>query len=275
LAKLGWIDGQNLQIIHRYSHGDVERHPVLAAELVALEPDVLFGTTTDTSIALARATTRIPVVMTGPPDPVAMGLVKSLARPGGNVTGTATATGAFLFGKRIGILRQWLPHLSRIAVMYNPRDPFDSDGFARLQDEASQSGLRVDPMSVGNLAEFRGAIDALSKQPPDAIYVFTGAFNYTNRDMICGEVLLLRLPAMTSNPQFVESGCLASYAGSLDELIRENARFVDQILRGAKPADIPVRQPTRFEFVINAKTARSLGLAIPSSLRVIADRVIE
>jgi putative ABC transport system substrate-binding protein len=213
--------------------------------------------------------------MTGPPDPVAMGLVKSLARPGGNVTGTASAAGEYLHGKRLEILKEWLPHLSRLAVIYNPRDIYESEGFAALQGYANRFGLRVDSLSVGSLSDIRGAIDTLSAHPPDAIYVLSGAANCTNRDMICTEALRIRVPTMAAFSQFVDSGCLSSYGNSFDDVARESARFVDQILRGANPGDMPVHQPTHFELVINARTATSIGLAIPPKLRVIAERVIE
>jgi putative ABC transport system substrate-binding protein len=275
LVKLGWVEGQNLQMTYRYAGGDVARLPALAAELVAVEPDVLFSTTAPGSLALARATSRIPIVMSGAPDPVALGLVKSLPRPGGNVTGTASSPGQPLHGKRLEILKEWLPRLARVAVIFNLRDSFDLDSLAALQGDAGRIGLRVDALSVGNLSEFRSAIDALRRDPPDAIYVLGGAFNYTNRDMICTEALRMRVPTMATATQFADSGCLPDYGSSLDELERENARFVDQILRGANPADMPVRQPTRFELDINARTAASLGLAIPPKLRVMADRVIE
>jgi putative ABC transport system substrate-binding protein len=275
LAKLGWHEGQNLQSTIRYADGDVERLPALAAELVALEPDVLFSANIEGSVALARATSRIPVVMTGPPDPVAMGLVRSLARPGGNVTGTATAAGEHLQGKRLEILKEWLPRLSRLAVIYNPRNIIDLEATAALQGYAKRFGLRVDPLSVGNLSEFRSAIDVLSANPPDAIYVPSGAFNYTNRDMICAEALRMRVPTLAGASQWVDSGCLFSYSNSSDDAVREAARFVDQILRGANPAEVPVRQPMHFELVINARTAASIGLVIPSKLRLTADRVIE
>jgi putative ABC transport system substrate-binding protein len=276
LARLGWIEGRNLQSTYRYADGDVARLPALAAELVALEPDVLFSSNVPGSMALARATLRIPIVMTGPNDPVATGLVKDLARPGGNVTGIASGTGNDIIGKRFEILKGWLPRFSRLAVFYDPRDDSDSRGIAVFQEYANGFGLRIDPVGVSNLSEIRVAIEALSKDPPDAIYFFTDAAIYANRDMICTEALRMRVPTMSGYfPQFAESGCLSSYAASVEYQLQESARYVDQILRGANPAAIPVSQPTRLEFVINARTAASLGLTIPPKLRLVADRVIE
>jgi putative ABC transport system substrate-binding protein len=275
LAKLGWVEGQNLQSTYRYADGDLARFPALAAELVALEPDVLFATTATGSLALAHATSRIPIVMSGSVDPVAMGLVKSLAHPGGNVTGTAAAIGSEYQGKQLEILKDWLPRFSRLAVIHNPLEADDAMRLATLHDHGNHFGLRIDSLSVGNLSELRSAIDTLRRDPPDAVYIFGGSFSFTNRDVICAEILRVHLPTITGATLFTESGCLASYTYSLEELQRENARFVDQILRGANPAETPVRQPKRFEFVINARTATSLGLAIPPKLSVMADRLIE
>jgi putative ABC transport system substrate-binding protein len=276
LAKLGWVEGQNLQSIYRYADGDAARMPALAAELVALEPDVLFATNLQASLVLAHATSRIPVVMTGPDDPIAFGLVKSIAHPGGNVTGTASGTAwSALSGKRLEILKELLPRSSRLAVIYDAAETGNARSIVAMSDRASQFGMRIEPLSARDLSEIRGALDVLSRNPPDAIYVFNNAPNFTNKEVICMEALRMRVPTMTNVSSYADSGCLASYAYSIDELALESARFVDQILRGAKPADIPVRQPTRFEFVINARTAASLGLTIPPKLRVMADRVIE
>ena len=275
LAKLGWVEGQNLKSTYRYADGDVARFPALAAELIALEPDVLFASTATGSLALARATSRIPIVMSGSVDPVAMGLVKSLARPGGNVTGTAAAIGSDYQGKQLEILKDWLPRFSRLAVIHNPSEADDAIRLATLHEYGNHFGLRIDLLSVGNLSELRGAIETLRKDPPDAVYIFGSSFSFTNRDVICAEILRVHLPTITGATLFTESGCLASFTYSLEELQRENARFVDQVLRGANPADLPVRQPTRIEFVINARAAASLGLAIPPKLRVMADRLID
>jgi putative ABC transport system substrate-binding protein len=273
LARLGWVEGQNLQVTLRYAGGDAARLPALAAELVALELDVLYSTNLQGSLALAHTTSRIPVVMTGADFPAAAGLVRSLAHPGGNVTGTGF--GALSDDKRLEILKELLPRTSRLAVIYDPAEAIDAAVVVTVRARASQFGIRIEPTSARNLSEIRAALDAISKNPPDAIYLVTNAPTYTNREVICAEALRMRVPTMTSFSQFVDSGCLVSYAFSADELTRESARFVDQILRGANPADMPVRQPTRYELVINARTAASLGLAIPPKLRVMADRVIE
>jgi putative ABC transport system substrate-binding protein len=275
LAKVGWIDGQNVQLIYRFADGDASRLPALAAELVSLEPDVLFSTNASGSVALAHATSRIPVVFSGFLDPVAAGVVKSLVRPGGNVTGMATGASADIYGKRLELLKGWLPRLSRITLIYNPGEPIGLVDSALLEDYAKRIGVRVELLIARNVSEIRAAMDTLSRDRPDAVYVLPTAAIYTNRELVCAELARLRLPAMAETYQFPDSGCLASYAFSVEELLQGAGQILDQILRGADPADIPVRQVTRLELVINARTAASLGLTIPPKLRVMADRVIE
>jgi putative ABC transport system substrate-binding protein len=275
LAKVGWVDGRNLQLIYRFADGDASRLPALAAELVSLAPDVLCALNPPASMALARATSRIPVVMNGPLDPVAMGLVKSLARPGGNVTGVASGVGPETYGKRLEILTGLVPRLARITLIYNPEEPTGPVTRAGLEDFAKRFGARLDLLVAKNLGEVRSAMAALSKDRPDAVYLSTTAAVYTNRELICAELVRMHLPSITENFQYPDSGCLASYAYSLREGMQGTAQIVDQILRGADPAGIPVRQATRLELVINARTAASLGLAIPPNLRVMAERVIE
>jgi putative ABC transport system substrate-binding protein len=274
LAKLGWVDGQNIQLIYRFADGDAARLPALAAELVALEPDALFGPSGAQSLALAHATSRIPVVMAGFSDPVAAGLVKSLTHPGGNVTGCAS-WGPETFGKRLQLLQEWLPRMSRIALIYNPGEPGAQAAFVALEQYANRFGVRIESRIARDLTEIRAALDVLSRDRPDAVYLANDASNYTNRELVCAEVTRMRLPTMTDQSEYPAAGCLASYSYSLDEITREAVRVLDEILRGARPADIPVREPTRSELVINARTAALLGLAIPPRLRLLADRVIE
>jgi len=241
---------------------------------VSLGPDVLCAFTPTTSAVLARATSRIPVVMNGSIDPVAMGLVKSLARPGGNVTGVTTVADLEFFGKRLEVLTGLLPHLARIAVIYNPSEAGGPVGRAALEDSAKRLGLRLDLRVAKNLSEVRSAMDTLSKDRPDAVYLLSTAAMYTNRELVCAELTRMRLPSM-GEYQYADAGCLVSYSFVLEDAMRGMAQILDQILRGANPGDIPVRQVTRLELVINGRTAASLGLAIPPKLRVMADRVIE
>jgi putative ABC transport system substrate-binding protein len=274
LAKLGWVDGQNLQLIWRFADGDATRLPALAAELVALEPDALFGTAAAGSLALAHATSRIPVVMNVTYDPVAAGLVNSLTRPGGNVTGMAE-WGPEIYGKRLEVLKGWLPRMSRIALIYNPGEPNALAGFLALQDYTDRFGVRLQPLIARNPTEIRAAMAALSGDPPDAVFLVNDAANYANRELICTEAARMRLPTMADQSQFADSGCLASYSYSFEESLVDCAQILNQILRGISPADIPVRQATRMQLIINSRTAASIGLTIPPSVRVVADRVIE
>jgi putative ABC transport system substrate-binding protein len=276
LANLGWIEGQNLQLIYRYADGDAARLPALAAELVALEPDVLFATSPAGSLALAHATSRIPIVASST-EPVAMGLVKSLAHPGGNVTGTASfglGPGSIL-SKRLEILKGWLPRMSRVALIYNPVEMYAGLGLGGFQDYANRLGARIEPLVARNPVEIRAALDALSRDRPDALYLVGDAANFANRELICTEAARMHLPTMTDVAEFADAGCLAGYSYSTEELMRDSVQILDQILRGASPADIPVRQANRLELVINSRTAASIGLPIPPSVRLIATRVIE
>jgi putative ABC transport system substrate-binding protein len=275
LAKAGWIEGKNLQVVYRFADGDAGRLPALAAELVALDPDVLFSTNVAGSLALAHATSRIPVVMTGNSDPVAVGLVKSLARPGRNVTGMATGTGLEIGGKRLEYLKAWVPRLSRVALVYNPEEPSGRVGLVALQDYGKRLGVLIDPLIVRNTSELRVAMAALSRDRPDAVFLFNTSVNYTNRQLICAEALRMHLPTMAEFSQYPESGCLLSYAYSPEEFMQGSVEILNQILHGARPADIPVRQPTRLELVANLRTATAIGLAVSQSLRLTADRVIE
>jgi putative ABC transport system substrate-binding protein len=275
LAKLGWVDGRNLQLIYRYADGDSARLPALAAELVALEPDALFSSNVPGSLALAHATSRIPIVMTGNYDPVAMGLVDSMARPGGNVTGIATSVDTAIHGKRLEFLKSWFPRMSRVAVIYNPEESNTRVAFLGLQDSAKRLGIGIEPLVARSLSEIRFVIDTLSKDRPDAVYLINTAASYRNRELICTEAARMRLPTMADWSQYPESGCLASYSYSAEDYLRECAEMLNQVLHGARPADIPVRHPTRFELVINARTAASIGLDVPGNLRLAADRLIE
>jgi putative ABC transport system substrate-binding protein len=275
LTRLGWIDGQNIKLIYRFAEGDASRLPALAAELVSLGPDALCALNPSNSAVLARATSRIPIVSYLPADPVAMGLVKSLAHPGGNVTGAIGTPGAEIYAKRLEILTGFVPRLARFALIYNPEEATGPVARAALDDYAKRFGVRVEPLIARNVSEIRAAIDTLSKNRPDAVYLLNTAAIYTNKELICAELARIHVPTMTEAYQLVEAGCLTSYTYNLEDSARALAQVLDQILRGADPAGMPVRQATHLELVINGRTAASLGLAIPPKLRVMADRVIE
>ena len=275
LAKLGWVEGRNLVSTYVYANGDVSRMDALAAELLALKPDLIFTTNDPGALALKRATSTVPIVFAGITDPVALGLVNSLRQPGGNLTGQAGAQTLETIGKRLQLLKEWFPRLSRIAVMMSEDDRDNILSLVEFQRYAAQLGMQAVELNVRNAQDIDVAFGKLQRDGVGALYVFGNALTYTRREAIFGRALAARVPTMSGSTQFAEAGGLMAYATRLEDLARAGAGYVDRILRGAKPADLPVQQPTRYELVINAKTAKALGLTIPQSLLIQADRVIE
>jgi ABC-type uncharacterized transport system substrate-binding protein len=277
LRGRGYVEGQNIVIEYRHAEGKVDRAPVLAAELVRLKVDVIVVPGGAPWIQAAKkATTTIPIVMmSGGSDPVEEGFVESLARPGGNVTGITTLSRE-LGGKRLELLKEAVPKLTRVAVLYDPAIPF----FVRdvkevLPGAAHALRLTLQPWEIRAADDFEKVFAALSKQRPDALYFPPGGpLTFTNEKRIADFTLKSRLPSMYVNKQFVEAGGLMSYGADLAESYRRVAYFVDKILKGAKPADLPVEQPTKFEFVINQKTAKQIGLTIPPDLLARSTKII-
>jgi putative tryptophan/tyrosine transport system substrate-binding protein len=278
LREFGYIEGQNIAIEYRYSEGKVNRFPELAAELVRLKVDIILVSGGDRLILAAKnATTTIPIVMTGGGlDPVEAGLVESLARPGGNVTGITNLTGE-LGGKRLELLKEAVPKLARVAVLYDPTGPSNVREVKEVLPVAARAlRLTIQPWEVRAADGFEKVFAALSKQRPDGIYVAGGGpIMVTNQKRIADFALKNRLPSMYSNRVAVDAGGLMYYGADLADSYRRVAYFVDRILKGAKPADLPVEQPTKFEFVINLKTAKQIGVTIPQSMLYRADRVIK
>jgi putative ABC transport system substrate-binding protein len=274
LRELGYIDGQSIAIEYRYAEGKRDRLPELAAELVRLKVDIILVTGGDPLIQAAKNATKIiPIVMAGiGSDPVEAGHVESLARPGGNVTGL-TNLSRELAGKRLELFKEAIPKLARVAVLYNPTVP----SAIRLVKEdlpatARALGLTVRSWEVREADGFEKVFGALSKERPDGLYVPSGPLIFANQKRIAGFALKSRLPSMYSNREAVEEGGLMSYARDQADSYQRVAYFVDRILKGAKPADLPVEQPTKFEFVINLKTAKQIGLTIPP-LHVLCGRL--
>ena len=207
-------------------------------------------------------------------DPVALGLLKDMKHPGGNVTGIAN-WGPGIWGKRLELLRQWLPRILRVAAIYNPDEPNALDAFTAVRDYANRLGIQIEPLAARNPAEIRAAMALLGNNRPDALLILYDAANLVSRELICKEAIRMRLPTMADVSQYTSFGCLAAYGTAAFEAAREGARILSDILHGASPADIPMRQPTRSEFIINARTAAEIGLDIPPSVRLLADRVIE
>ena len=276
LRELGYIEGQNITIEYRYAKGKRERFPELAAELVRLKVDILVVTGGNTPTRAAKnATKTIPIVMTSGGDPVEAGLIESLARPGGNVTGF-TNLSRELGGKRLELLKEAVPKATRVAVLYSPTNPVNVHEVKEVLPVAARAaGLTIQPWEVRAADDFDRVFAALNKQRPDGLYVPAGTLMGANRKRIAGFALESRLPSVYLNREFVDAGGLMSYDADSADIYRRVATYVDKILKGAKPADLPVEQPTKFELFINLKTAKQIGLTIPSSVLAKTDRVIK
>ena len=276
LRELGYIEGQNIAIEYRYAEGKPDRYPELAAELVRFKVDVIVVPGGFREIQAARNTTKtIPIVMTGlPGDPVELGLVEKLARPGGNVTGLTTLFRE-LGGKRLELLKETVPKLARVAVLYDAGSPdIVRDVKEDLPVAARALGLTLQHWEVRSAENFERVFASLSKQRPDGLYASSGPLMRTNHKRVVGLTLNGRLPSIYYDRESVDAGGLMSYGADLADSYRRVAYFVDRILKGAKPADLPVEQPTKFELTINLKTAKHIGVVIPPNMLARADRVI-
>jgi putative tryptophan/tyrosine transport system substrate-binding protein len=278
LRELGYIEGQNIAIEYRYGQGKVDRAPELAAELVRLKVDIIVVASGDQWVRAAKnATKTIPIVMVGQgTDPVRAGLVESLARPGGNVTGL-TNLARELGGKRLELFKEAVPKLARVAVLYDPANPPSLHEVKEvLPADARALKLTIQPWEIRAVDDFDKVFAALNKQRPDGRYVpGAGPVMRPNQKRIAGFALKSRLPSMYAGREYVEAGGLMSYGADGADRDRRVAIYVDKILKGAKPADLPVEQPTKFELTINLKTAKQISLTIPQSMLYRADKVIK
>jgi putative tryptophan/tyrosine transport system substrate-binding protein len=276
LRELGYIEGQNIATEYRYAEGRRDRLPELAAELVRLKVDIIVAAGGDTLILAAKnATKTIPIVMSGGSDPVEAGLVESLARPGGNVTGVTLLTRE-LGGKRLELFKEAVPKVVRVAVLYDPAAPPNVREVKEVLPVAARAlGLTIQPWEVQGADGFEKVFAALSKQRPDGLYVPSSNLMYVNEKRIVGLTLKSRLPSVYTRRQAVDTGGLMSYAADLADSYRRVAYYVDRILKGTKPADLPVEQPTKFELVINLKTAKQIGVTIPPEVLARANRLIK
>jgi putative tryptophan/tyrosine transport system substrate-binding protein len=272
LRELGWIEGRTIAIEYRWSEGRPERNAEIAAEFVRLKVDVIV-TLGSAVPALKRVTSDIPIVFALSTDPVGGGLVASLARPGGNVTGLSNQA-ADVASKRFEFLREVVPHLRRLAIMLNVNFPQAVLEMTGVQAAARKLDLEVTPLEIRAAEDIAPAFEELNAKA-DALYVVDDALVTANRTRILTLALGARLPAIFNNRSFVEVGGFMSYGPNFPDLFRRAADLVDKILRGAKPADIPVEQPTKFDLVFNLTTAKALGLTIPHNLLVLADEVVE
>jgi len=276
LRELGYIEGQNITIEYRFAEGKVDRTSELAAELVRLKVDIIVAATGDVAIRAAKnATKTIPIVMMGQgSDPVRAGHVESLARPGGNVTGLTNLT-RDLGGKRLELLKEAVPKLSRVAVLYDPAMQGSLHEMKLLPADARALNLTIQPWEIRAVDDFEKVFAALNKQRPDGLYALTaGPVMRSNEKRIVGFALKSQLPSVYGSEGNVAAGGLMSYGVDFADSYRRIAIYMDKILKGAKPADLPVEQPTKFELVINLKTAKQIGVTIPPNVLARADRVI-
>jgi putative tryptophan/tyrosine transport system substrate-binding protein len=277
LRDLGYIEGQNIIIEYRMADGRIERLPELAAELVRLNVDLIVAGATPAGRAAQQATKTIPIIVNAMGDPVRDGLVASLPRPGGNITGT-TFLGPELVPKRLALLKEFLPRISRIAVLRHP-DVFEEstmrDMLNQTTDAAATLGVSLQFVDVRRPEDLDRAFSTIAKERTEALLPFPSTLFFAERKRIVELAATHRLPAMFNAREFVELGGFAAYGANLNDLFRRSVAYVDKILKGVKPSDLPVEQPTKFELVINLKTAKALGLTVPPSVLAQANEVIE
>ena len=274
LRELGWVDGRNIRLEQRYAEWKIERLSSLAAELVRLQPDVIFTWTQPAAIAAKQATSMIPIVVGAATNLVAIGVAESFARPGGNVTGMSML-GAEAEAKRLQLLKEGAPRVSRVALLVDPALSSEKDYPIAFADVARQLGVQLLRFDAPNPADIERALSAVRQAHVDGLLMVDSAMFSTNQQRVAKLAIQYSLPAISRSPGFAQAGGLFQYGEDPRELARRAAGFVDKILKGAKPGDLPIEQPTKFEFVVNLKTAKALGLTIPPSLLGRADQIIE
>jgi ABC-type uncharacterized transport system substrate-binding protein len=274
LREIGYVEGRNVTIERRFADGDLNRLPAMAAELVGLQIDLILTQGTPATLAAKQATTSIPIVFSPLSDPVGVGLVASLARPGGNITGTSLMA-PDISAKRLELLLTTVPQVSRIAILWDSSNPGMALRVRETKMAADQSKIVLHTVGPRNLAELEASLAELTKQRPEALIVTAEPFTRRYLTQILEYAASNRLPTIFEDRYYVDGGGLMSYGPSLLDGYRRAATYVDRILTGTKPADLPVEQPTKFELVINLKTAKALGLDVPPTLLARADEVIE
>jgi len=275
LRELGWVEGRNVEIEYRWAEGNVDRLPALAAELVARNVDLIVAPAGSAALAAKNATTRIPIVMIFPTSPVEMKLVASLAHPGGNVTGTTFTPDAAIFGKQLQILKEMVPAITRVAFLGNPADSEWPLTVREVDAAARLLGIRLQVLEAHGPETFEAAFDAMARERADALLVPGGSTFLVHRARLIELTTKARLPAMYGYRESVEAGGLMAYAVNMADFVGRSAVYVDKILKGATPGDLPVEQPTKLELIINLRAARAIGLAVPPSLMQRVDAVIE
>ncbi len=274
LASSGWIEGQNITIEYRSAEGNAERLPELARDLVRVGVDVIVALVPGAVLAATKATSAIPIVMVHGPDPVQLHLVGSLARPGGNITGLTTLS-ADLSAKQFELLKALVPSLTRIAVLSNPTNPWHPLALDGIEARARSIGVVVRNVPTRDVYQLDASFTAMVRGHADGEHVLADPMTVFARERIAKLALSHRLPAMGSTRETAEAGCLGSYWPNSADMNRRAAKYVDRILRGSPPGELPIEQPTKYDFLINVRTSRALGLTIPPSLLLRADQVIE
>ena len=274
LRELGYVEGKNIVIEYRYAEGKGERLPDLAAELVQLKVDVIVTTSPSATLAAKKASATIPIVFGAATDPVGAGIVSSLARPGGNITGLSQMA-PDLDGKRLELLKEAFPKVTRVAFLWRAGGTRGNLDLTEMEAAAKALGLKLISLEVRSLDDFDSAFARAKREGAQALITTTGSLIYTQQRQVLDFAAKNRLPAMYPASVFVEAGGLMSYAPSYTDLFRRAADFVDKILKGTRPADLPVEQPTKFEFVVNLKAAKQIGLTIPPNVLARADKMIK
>jgi putative ABC transport system substrate-binding protein len=274
LQEFNYVEGKNLIIEYRWGDGSFDRLPAMARELVGLNPDVIISVNTAALLALQKLTTTIPIVMLGTADPVGLGLVRSLARPGANITGMSVMAPE-LSQKRLELLKEVVPNLDRVTVLSNPGNPAVILALQETQAAAQALGLTLHSVDVHEPSEIDLALSAIAREPPGALVLLIDTMIHSQRVPIVAFAVKHRLPTISPFREFVEAGGLMAYGPQLPDLLRRAVGLIDKILRGERTANLPVQQPTKFELAINLKTANALGIEVPPSLLARADEVIE
>jgi putative ABC transport system substrate-binding protein len=274
LRELGYEEGRNIIVDYLWADGKYERFPALVAEFIASKVDVIVTAGTPASLAVKEKTTKVPLVMVAVGDPVGTGLVQNLARPGGNLTGLSSIA-PDLEGKRLQLLREVAPSLAHVAMLYNSLNPFHIASVRQAGVAAQTLGIKLQQLDIRTSEDLDGAFAAIRNERPDALFILADRVFLHNRQRITDMALEQRLPSVNAYEELVEAGGLMSYGPSYEDMHRRAAIYVDKILKGAKAGNLPIEQPTKFTFTINLKTAKTLGVTIPSQLLGLADRLVE
>lgn len=274
LREQGYIEGQNIQIEYRHESQDLTRLTQHAADLVAMDIDLLVAVTSNAAVAAKKATSTVPIVFMGVTDPISAGLAQSLARPGGNATGI-TNVAAILTGKRLEILKEVVPKLVHVAVLWDPKAPGSIPQWEASQEPARKLGLQLHSMTASSPDDYAMAFKTALKERSTAVWITLNPVANSNQKLIAELAIENGLPSISARADYAENGCLMAYGPGYNTEGKDGARYVDRILKGARPSDLPIEQPTKFELIINLKTAKRLGYTIPRSVLNRADRIIQ